>query len=217
MCGIPCGTFIHMKMGLCRTRPMKNGRVGSWSSPVKPPFVMTREELLFNVPYSTWCDCVCMQVWCVNYMSLRVSSCLLLCPCAACICMDLCVYVHAVGICVVYTCVCCMSLCVCSYVCMGVVWCRWGYVCLCVCVSGHVCASVFGCVDMFVCVHGMCVMCVIMCWCVNVCVCMCVSSAWRSSLASHGHFTLNTSTLDSSKVSSESATSLFSLWGERCV
>lgn len=101
MCGIPRDTFIHMKMGLCRTRPMKSGRVGSWSSPVKLPFVITREELLFSVPYSTWCDCVCMRVWCVNYMSLRVSSCLLLCPCAACICMDLCVYVHEVGICVV--------------------------------------------------------------------------------------------------------------------
>lgn len=46
--------------------------------------------------------------------------------------------------------------------------------CLCVCVSGHACASVFGCVDMLMCVHGMCMMCVIMCLCV---VCMCVFSA----------------------------------------
>lgn len=75
--------------------------------------------------------------------------------------------VHLCGVCV-----CRMSLCVCYYVCMSVLWCRCGHMCLCV--SGHVCASVYGCVYVYmrvrdVYIHGF--------VCICVCVCMCMFPA----------------------------------------
>lgn len=179
---------------------MQNGRTSTWSLLVKPPFRITREESLFSCTlfdFVCWCVHACVvYVWCVYFMSSCVSSCVccyfhvheLRCVCCArCICV-VCVFAVWVCVCVI----------MCAWVCCGV------GVGTCVYVSVVMCVLL--CMDVFMCICE-CVMCIFMGLCASVCVCVhvYVSSTWRSSLVSHNHLTLNTSTLDTLKVNNELA------------
>lgn len=169
MCGILCD-FHTVKIGLCRTRPYAKWKSRHLEFICQTAFFDDSGRvtlLVYPIQLCVLvCACMCgMCVVCILYEFVCVLMCVLLCPYAACMCTDLCVYVCAMCICVCGMCIFAIWVCVWAimyaWVCCGV------GVGTCVYVCGHVYASVFGvCGCVYVCtcdVNS----------CVSVCLCVC--------------------------------------------